>query len=676
MASNSIQQVGSIKVGDTVQIKDGGRDVTNGYTAKAGKLYGEGGPRWGKVVGIYENWNTGSRWGLPAQVTKVRICGDDGKTIVWQVQPQDVAGQVISDPAPSTPAAPPAPPVPPTPRPALLSERYDEIVIEEVQIPASASPFSPDGDSTKWYEGNKSNSLGSSSETPGYRNKAVISDSMFDGSAQNQSPQYITITGGNGSKLWDSSAIRSFMLKMGYSSSEVNQMLSSAKKRGASKASILGSPLMRAEYVNSWSSAGRRKELLNGDASRIQNQYKFPFISTKYNEKSITSAKYDYRFIPGDSRLPKDSPIKDLETRLMNARAAFGIPVHGNNDIAKSMKMYMYNRFKTPDLNLAHNKSVTHIFFTRPDLNILENANKAALQVMNHTDTALLFRTHPELFKLLTSYKRCGDSNNFNMLLSNQVTSFSLDDEKISTIRGGRSWAEHEMMYGEQYTGRTAGEFSCNFNETSDYSIISLMKLWITYIDNVGRGAWVPWYPHSFGPNGNEIISIEPGSQANENCHIFERALDYAASVYIFKCAADGEEVLYWSKYYGVFPTVTGSSALSWDLNNPIGDGPKLNINFAYSFKKDLSPISLLEFNHVANANEDMAWVPSYDTELGHCTRPYVGAPYIEIDLGNPNMNVDDVNKTNKRTQIRLKFRKDESPARTDQMLFKANYKS
>ena len=669
-SSSSMQSYGSLKVGDKVQIKGGGIDVTNGVKATAGRLYGEGGPRWGTIVGIYDNWSTGSRWGLPAKVVKVRIQGDDGKTIVWQVQPQDVAGQTITptevkkDPAPAPDPLPPQP----TPKEASLKETFGNVYIPEVEIPASNAPFSPDGNSDKWYTGNESTASAVPAELRAENIKVgYISESMFDNSSQ--SPSYKRITGAAGTKLYDTSDIRNYLISLGYSSSEISQILATAKKNSASK-SVLAGSVYRAEYQSSWSSEGRRKELLNADASRIQNDYKFPFVSTsatgvKKSESKIAAAKYDYQFIPSDPRLPKNSPIKDLEDRLMEVRASFGIPVHGNNDIARSMKMYMYNRFKSPDMNLAHNKSVTHVFFTRPDLNLLDSASKPAKQVMNHTDTALLWRTKPELFKLLTAWQRCGDGDNLNLLLSNQVTSFSLDDEKLATVRAGKSWAEHEMVYGEQYTGRTAGEFTCTFTETSEYSIINLMKLWITYIDNVSRGAWSPWYPHD--ASGNVL------NRPDENCHAFARALDYAASVYIFKCGPDGEEILYWSKYYGVFPTVTGSSALSWELGSPIGDAPKLNINFAYSFKKDLSPISLLEFNHVANATEDMIWVPSFDDENAHCFRPYVGSPYIEIDLGTPNLGSSDVDKDSKKTQLRLKFRPDTSKARTDALLFKAN---
>ena len=539
----------------------------------------------------------------------------------------------------------------------------------KISVKGSSGPFSPDGDSTIWYDGNSSkspedlnNAYNSKLKKTGY-----ISKSMFDGSAERQTPVYIQYTGTSGTKIWDSNEFKAFLLRRGYSKSEVQYLITQGKKRGISKANVMFGPAGRAEYLTSWDSESRRNEMLNGDADRMQNSYNFPFMIKDANTslRNPVKAEYSFQIVPNDPRLPSDSPILDLEDRLRDARAALGIPVHGNNDIARSMKMYMYNRFKVPDPNLAHIKTTTHVFFTRPDLNLLEGVSTANQQVVGHTDTALLWRRYPEIFKLLTDYSRCGDKDNLNLLLSNQVTSFNLDDERLATIRGGKSWAEHEMVYGEQYTGRTAGEFTCSFDETSEFSIINMMKLWITYIDNVSRGAWSPWYPH----NSDGKVNLD----FDERCHVYERALDYAASAYVFKCDPTGDEILYWSKYYGVFPIVTGSSALGWEKSGSIGDGPKLNITFAYSFKKDLSPISLLEFNHAANATDDMEAVPGYEWTYGGSHRPFVGSPYIEINLGAPAMDPDSVNIATKRTTVKLKFRKDTDNSRNDDILYKTN---
>ena len=88
-----------------------------------------------------------------------------------------------------------------------------------------------------------------------------------------------------------------------------------------------------------------------------------------------------------------------------------------------------------------------------------------------------------------------------------------------------------------------------------------------------------------------------------------------------------------------------------------------MNIKFAYSCKKDLSPISLLEFNNVANTagsidqSNRISNVPSFDPNVAGSSRPFVGSPYIEIDIGNPEIGTGEDVYNGKETHIRLKYR-------------------
>jgi len=446
------------------------------------------------------------------------------------------------------------------------------------------------------------------------------------------------------------------------------------------------------------------KVLLNEDETIIQNASNWPpkikgsgdwehggeIDEWRYN--SYLPAKYDYQIQIDDPRL---AYANSLETKLMNARSALGIPVHGSNNLAKTMRYYLYNRFKSPDTNLAHNKSFTYVFFTRPDLNILKKTGQTADiadQCLNHTESTMLWYRNPALFKLLVDRSRCGDVDNFNMLLSNACTNFSVEDENLSFIEVGRSWHDYAIQYGDSYSGRTAGQITVNFTDDKYYSVVNQIKLWITYIDNVARGAWLPSYNlHNIDSSGTVLatcntcrytFAVVPTTTINAHCpncrsadvnvgkasripqpndsHVYTRTLDYAASAYVFKVGEDGSDILYWSKYYGLFPINTGASALSWELTSPPGEAPKLSINFRYAFKRDMSPVSLIEFNRNANATRDRAVVPSespWAEGYNHSNRPYVGTPYVELQLpqGNPELVPNAVNDSNQ-VKLRLKF--------------------
>lgn len=416
------------------------------------------------------------------------------------------------------------------------------------------------------------------------------------------------------------------------------------------------------------SNPNKLRELLMEDTENIQNPSAFP-IKVK-DHQGLLTAKYDYQIIPGDRRYKK---ALTLEDKLKEARASFGLHVHGNNNIARGVKYYMYNRFKSPDINLAFNKMVTHVFFTRPDLNLLTynsgQPGTANDQVKRFSDASMLWRLNPSLFKLLTHHTRCGDDNNFNMLLSNQITSWEFPEERLGFTEVGKSWNEFAVSYGDSFTGRQGGEITCNFDEVSDLSVIQMLRLWMVYIDNVSRGIWKP----SYNLYGSKIAT-----SSHRASHVYMRALDYAASIYVFKCAPDGETVLFWDKYYGVFPTATGATSLSWDGSEPIGSRPKLSIPFRYSWRRPMSPISLIEFNMNSNISANSLYINSensFNANYNHSSRPFVGKPFIEFDLAKSiNLRSNGVNFSDKNSTIRLKFTKTSDTELSDDLLYRYDF--
>ena len=618
----------NISVGDKVQIKHGGIDVTNGNTAVGGKFYGEKGPLWATVDMIDERWYTGNRFGLQTYVTKIRCVNQD--IVVWQVREEDIADNVIKT-SDKIPEYTPEPSTGVIQNPVTGgndgSKKKNKKILSNVD-------YVPAANTSTWGNGitTKTEATGKLPSTTEVKTKRIMNDPL----TKQSDLVYEKMGDGTFRKL------------------------SKKERKNIGPDINIDDSIIKISRKTAWQDEDKKKQMLNDNANLIQNSHAFPKIDTP--STGLIATKYDYQIIPGDIAFPK---MVKLEDKLMKARASLGIQVHGNNNIARAVKYYMYNRFKTPDINLAHNKSVTHVFFTRPDLNLLVPGHnpKANAQTMYHSEASLIWRKNPELFKLLTDCTRCGDNNNFNMLLSNQVTSFDIKDEEISSVRAGMSWNDYEMVYGDAYTGRAAGEFTCNFIETSDYSIINLIKLWITYIDNVARGAWSPSY---------KLDSDRTGSNKS---HVFSRTLDYAASVYVFKCGPDGEDVLYWSKYYGVFPMNTGANALTWDNDAPIGNDPKLNIRFAYSFKKDLSPVSLLEFNNIAKVTgAEIISEDSFNPEYGHSSRPYVGAPFIQMNLNNDiSMYNNGVNYNRPKSSIRLKFKKFSDSRLKDDLLYRSS---
>ncbi|MBD5585422.1 MAG: hypothetical protein HDQ88_10095, partial [Clostridia bacterium] len=493
--------------------------------------------------------------------------------------------------------------------------------------------------------------------------------------------------------------------------------------------------------------AYNRKVMLDQDKDLIKNKHGYPFqpgtrtkdkddntnylinhkhhefdtdgdgtIDYLYLERGLLPNQYEYMTNPqvditdrfNHEQTPDERPdvfngsfIQNLTT----VRAALGIPVHGDLDHAIAMKYFMYNRFRIPDNNLAFNKSVPHIFFTRPDLNLLKSAGgneftiRDALQ--HNAEVTMLWRQRPEMFKLLTDRTRCGDKDNFNYLLSNQVVELHSSDEEIDIQDAGKSWGGYSIPYGGVFTGRNSGKLEITFNETQYGDVTKFLKLWMIYIDNVSRGVWSPSY-NLFNTNAhltsgysyvNGQLYDSRGNKVNDmgqfnvgdgwspdyfNSHVYTRTLDYAASIYTFRLGPDGDEVIYWTKYYGVFPINGGNSAMgSFNGNQDISSALPITATFSYAWKKDMSPMSLLEFNDCANAmsDGDIDWEWVWSPYTQRAGRPFVTKPFIYFDMVK-NVTVPGQNEARlgkKRMRINLRFEnKPNEKTMGDNILYKS----
>jgi len=630
-------KVEDIHKNDKCQVSRSAVDITNGV--KAGTRYVEGSSEWGYIQLVDPKWLAAFGENKGKFVQKVRILGVDNKTVVWQVEPHHVADNIIhmNNCGPQQAKAPD--PLPVEVREVIEAPSPIAVRVFEPEPPPTSSGeliansfvTTPTADTWKPKAGNTKQALPVTSIESGLGIPPVTRVRTFD-----------TVD------------IYSSLVSLQPSRFEASNSVDSSKLP----------PNVRAakdiEKITQANDQKKVKLMLNDEPSVIQNIYGYPARDTSANYTDMIPARYDYRIDLRDHRYGLNVRLED---QLQEARAAFGLPVHGSNDMAKLMKYYLYNRFKVPDTNLAHNRSFTHVFFTRPDLNILTgNPINPTItpQCANHTESAMLWLRNPLIFKMLVDNKRCGDSNNFNMPLSNAIQSISVEDERLSHNESTANWNEYAMQYGDAYDGRTAGTLTITFLDDKILTIMNMLKLWISYIDNVARGAWVPAY---------QLLTTQAGKPHESWSHVFTKTLDYAASIYLFRVGEDGSDIIYWSKYYGIFPLSTGSSAMSWDISQTVGESPKLNIPFRYSYKKDFSPVSLLEFNAASNAtnyglyNNQVSYEEQWNSRYNHSHRPYTGAPFVQISMPSkvPSLNhlIDGLN--NNIASLRLQFKPDTS---------------
>ena len=93
--------------------------------------------------------------------------------------------------------------------------------------------------------------------------------------------------------------------------------------------------------------------------------------------------------------------------------------------------------------------------------------------------------------------------------------------------------------------------------------------------------------------------------------------------------------------------------------------------------KRDMNPISLLEFNHNARVDKDdikKGWIPAYTKDQAGSTNPFVGTPYIEFVLTNPSFTGNNTVYKGQRASLRLKFLNDEKKHREDDVLYRSHH--
>lgn len=283
-----------------------------------------------------------------------------------------------------------------------------------------------------------------------------------------------------------------------------------------------------------------------------------------------------------------------------------------------------YNRFKIKSSDDVLTKAFPHVFFVRPDLNLFRNNNEDITQLSKSIEAnpffSFVWKNDPDLVRslILNSNSR----HQFNMYLSNKVTSFETSDEYIGIENNGKTFLGHQITYGkDSIESKTASELNLKFDDDKFCHTYILNKLWMEYINLVSRG--------SIAPNPRNIL---------------DKVLDYTSAIYYIVTAEDGETIIFWSKYYGVFPSAAPSSQFSWD--GEMIQGPmSYSLKYQYSFKEDFNPATLLEFNKnsgITLKSGAHGYIDIYDPQNCTVGSTWVGKPYIEIntDMNTPNSGI------------------------------------
>lgn len=267
-----------------------------------------------------------------------------------------------------------------------------------------------------------------------------------------------------------------------------------------------------------------------------------------------------------------------------------------------------FNRFRLDHPDIFMRNTIGYIVFTRPDLNFYDSSGNLLAEIAEDPRCQYIALHNPHIAKSLTHAFDNTLGHNFNPFLSNVAQSLEVMDDSIDTLDTGETFTGYKFMYSKHNVKSiTAGTMNIKFRETFDLGVINTFQLWVDYMSNVYTGKFMP-----------------------KEEYIWYKNIDYMCNVYYFLLDQDGETILFWSKYFGVFPQNVPKSSLSYDAGSQV-QLPEMSVTFSYIYKEDLSPMTLVEFNNDAGVGKatSVSYVPSYNERLGHSGKTWTGVPFV-----------------------------------------------
>jgi len=173
------------------------------------------------------------------------------------------------------------------------------------------------------------------------------------------------------------------------------------------------------------------------------------------------------------------------------------------------------------------------------------------------------------------------------------------------------------------------------FKENKYLDIVSLHKLWLDYTEHVSRGIMLP-----------------------SRHMVRRRFLDYTSSIYYFLLDFDMESILFYSKYTGCVPSNVPYDVMSAEVGSP--EVTDVSIDYLFSYKEDLNPDILYDFNTVTFKGADMVAKQSKQKLVDMLIEDrgkYNGGDFFE-DENLSNINKPYVSLDSETGRYRLKFLK------------------
>lgn len=282
------------------------------------------------------------------------------------------------------------------------------------------------------------------------------------------------------------------------------------------------------------------------------------------------------------------------------------------------------------------------IFFTKPNLQIFSKSKETQGWLRSYLINQPIFQdAYDKWPEVLTQLSSSYSNNPFNTLLTNSVSA-NIDLPDISTANDyetGKTILGSSIFYrGTSFESDENFEFSVEFTDSRNLDVYMWFKLFDEYerLKHFGR--------------------INQNFENDDYTYIFDKKIHDQFSLYKFIVSEDGESIVHYSKYTGVYP----KSVPRGSFGDMPADGVfKFTVNFKAAFVEDMNPMIIVEFNNVSKRLETSSpdidisgFVPEYNGWSGD----WMIRPVIVPTKANPSSNNGELGRFEKRNRYKLKW--------------------
>lgn len=321
-----------------------------------------------------------------------------------------------------------------------------------------------------------------------------------------------------------------------------------------------------------------------------------------------------------------------FEAELAQARYLSGVMPYLNDHQAKEFDHFTYWKYKQVNTSNIFRGAYVHIFITRPDLHIfdrMESGREFRTEVLNDPDMATTIYMNPELALSLVDREQTGAMTNLNLFLSNRATAVSFDNEATDDHQFVEGFNKIAPSFGGR-ADNPPGQLDIIFNETQDLSVSNSALMWMRYIHLTYTGKISPLFDRTTDPlqMKREIGGVFP------RLHPMFRRHDSLASIYIMATDMTQRNLIFWRKYFGVYPKGTAYAGLSKSQGVGLSEGSRTSqIPFKYITFRTNSMTDLYAFNRLSALDYALSkGFQTWDPQVSNDYENIAGLPFVAIE--------------------------------------------